>query len=309
MTPAQLQIGPVPPAAWADALGLIFQGMSEPQLQNQVARLLAAFHSGKNSPAGLLEGRCRGELLGAIWVQVLPGRSATIWPPRLGAGQAVAVAHNLLEAAVGFASGSGVQIAQALLEPDAPTDAGHFRHAGFAHLTDLLYLACSDSGFPESLPAGPLEFEAYAGDEDRLAAVVSRTYEGTRDCPALNGMRDIHDVLAGYKAAGEFDPSRWLIVRDGGADMGCLLLAMHPADRICELVYMGLAPEARGRGWGLAIARHAQWIARASQAAALMLGVDAENRPALRTYAAARLVPWDRRRVFIRVLGPGGDVG
>ena len=91
--------------------------------------------------------------------------------------------------------------------------------------------------------------------------LVERTYEGTLDCTALNGVRDIDDVINGYQATGVFRPENWLFVRSGGQDVGVLLLADHPQARHWELMYMGLVPEVRGRGWGRQIARYAQWLA------------------------------------------------
>ena len=95
------------------------------------------------------------------------------------------------------------------------------------------------------------------------------SYEGTLDCPALNGVRDLPDVLASYRACGEFDPAeRWFIACRGERDVGCLLLADHPDADQWEIVYVGLVPEERGRGSGLALTRHAQWLARQAGRAA-----------------------------------------
>jgi mycothiol synthase len=91
------------------------------------------------------------------------------------------------------------------------------------------------------------------------------------------------------------------MARHDGADLGCLLLADHPDQRIWELVYMGIVPEARGRGLGLALARQAQWRARQAGAERLVLAVDAANEPALRGYAAAGFITWDRRSVFLKL--------
>ena len=48
-----------------------------------------------------------------------------------------------------------------------------------------------------------------------------------------------------------------------------LLLADHPKARHWELMYMGLVPEVRGRGWGRQIARYAQWLAAARRSSGL----------------------------------------
>jgi ribosomal protein S18 acetylase RimI-like enzyme len=160
------------------------------------------------------------------------------------------------------------------------------------------------SAFPDSPPAAELQFEPYAeSEQQRLAALVERTYEGTRDCPRMNGLRETADVLSGYRAAGRFDPGRWFFLRHAGRDVGCLLLTEHPEHRQWELVYIGLVPEVRGRSWGIEAVRRAQAIAAQAQATCLLLAVDAANEPAVAMYAASGFAAWDRRSVLVRVLG------
>jgi mycothiol synthase len=115
-------------------------------------------------------------------------------------------------------------------------------------------------------------------------------------------VRHIDDVLAGYRATGEFDPQRWLIVRQAGQDVGCLLLAVHPETDQWELVYLGVTPAARGAGLGRQIVRHAQWMCQRGGARQLVLAVDADNTPALKLYASAGFVAWDRRPIYLHVL-------
>jgi len=79
-----------------------------------------------------------------------------------------------------------------------------------------------------------------------------------------------------------------------------LLLADHPSARHWELVYMGLVPEARGRGWGRQITQHAQLMARRAGVDRIVLAVDAANSPALEMYRAAGFEKWDRRHVLVR---------
>jgi ribosomal protein S18 acetylase RimI-like enzyme len=108
------------------------------------------------------------------------------------------------------------------------------------------------------------------------------------------------DVLEGYRAVGRFRPERWQNARSDNHDVGCLLLADHGPESSWELMYMGLAPEARGRGFGLEITRHAQWLASRDNVERLLLAVDASNYPALAMYAQAGFEIWDRRSVFAR---------
>jgi mycothiol synthase len=81
-----------------------------------------------------------------------------------------------------------------------------------------------------------------------------------------------------------------------------LLLADHPSARHWELVYMGIVPQARGRGWGRQITQHAQFLARRHNIERIVLAVDAANSPALAMYRSAAFEPWDRRTVYVRFL-------
>jgi mycothiol synthase len=78
-----------------------------------------------------------------------------------------------------------------------------------------------------------------------------------------------------------------------------LLLSEVKNDRTWELVYLGVVPEARGRGWGRALARQALGAARAGGARELTVCVDARNEPAGRLYDEMGFVEYDRREVFL----------
>ena len=86
-----------------------------------------------------------------------------------------------------------------------------------------------------------------------------------------------------------------------GVDVGCLLIADWPQNDQWELIYMGVVPEARGRGYGVAVVRQAQWLAGCAGRQRLVLAVDTANEPAMRVYAAAGFSPGTgARRVCAR---------
>ena len=117
--------------------------------------------------------------------------------------------------------------------------------------------------------------------------MVEQTYVETLDCPQLNGVRPIEEILDGYRAVGQFDPRRWLLVRHTGGDVGCLLLAEH-LGRIWELVYMGVAesrPAGGGGDWRSG-GMLSGWARAGPVRKHLVLAVDAQNEPAIRAYAA-----------------------
>jgi ribosomal protein S18 acetylase RimI-like enzyme len=83
-------------------------------------------------------------------------------------------------------------------------------------------------------------------------------------------------------------------------DVGCLLLADHPAAGHAEIVYLGLVPEVRGRAWGLELVRHAKTLSHTMGHARVLAAVDAANRPAMAVYERAEFFVWNRRAVWAR---------
>ena len=302
------QIGPVSPERQAEALRLVFSRLAEGDRQRQLETFLAAAPGAELSLSGLLGASRHGRLVGAVFSQIQPGRTAVLWPPRTVVGESAATAARLLETACQRLARQQICMVQALLETDASPDAATLLAGGFDRLAKLFYLVSPEVEFPSQPPVGSLDFEYYSpANHPRLVRVVEATYGRTLDCPRLNGVRQIEDVLAGYRATGVFDPERWLIVRHDGRDVGCLLLADHPKDGNYELVYMGLAASVRGRRWGMDIARQAQWRTRQAGRARLVLAVDTANQPALKIYTTVGFRAWDRRSAYVKVFRSGGS--
>jgi len=87
-----------------------------------------------------------------------------------------------------------------------------------------------------------------------------------------------------------------------GAPLGVLLLARAPRTNALELVYLGLAPAARGRGLGDLAMRHALAVVAREGAGQLSLAVDANNAPALKLYYRHGLKRMTSRIAMIRDL-------
>jgi ribosomal protein S18 acetylase RimI-like enzyme len=237
-------------------------------------------------------------MVAAALVQAQPGYTAVLHVPQ---GATHAALGPLLTWLVERLQADGVRLVQTLLALPAGDETQSLRQAGFTHAANLLYLVSTRSVFPTQRPASELEFcPFFPADERRLAEIVERTYIGSLDCPQLESLRDVKDVLSGYRAVGRFDPSRWLIARHRGVDVGCVLLAEHEGAGQWELTYLGVVPEARSQSFGLTLVRQAQWLARQGGCERLVLAVDGNNRPALDVYAAAKFVAWDERRVYLR---------
>ena len=286
----------------AESLALVLCELA-PSLRREIAGgLLNVEDPADLAHESLFIARRGSKVCGAAWGQRQSGNVAVFWPPQLNAGEDQRTAVQLAERVVADLDETSVEMTQVFLADGSPATIDVLRQVGFRLLADLLYMSCESHTFPiaEREPC-ELEFVPYEGTErGRLMRLITETYEGTMDCAALNGVRDIDDVVNGYQATGVFRRENWLFVRDAGRDVGVLLLADHPKGRHWELMYMGLVPEARGRGWGGQIARYAQWLARGANVERIVVAVDAANEPAVTMYRNSGFATWDRRAVYVR---------
>ena len=163
----------------------------------------------------------------------------------------------------------------------------------------------------------PLDWNV-AGTLKAFSQVVELTYESTMDCPELAEYRTAEQTLRGYQLSAALDPSLWFRVFDKHeALVGCLVLASHrdtfsdPPDQsatVTELVYMGLVPTARGKGYGECLVRRALQEVRRSGGRKLILAVDQKNDPARTLYVRMGLVPMLSETVWVKRLEPARKV-
>jgi mycothiol synthase len=304
VTQAVIEIAPCPAKQVRNALELVLRDLTAEQ-RRSIADQMAREHADGSACESLLVAQRSSVLCGAAWGQLQPGRTAIFWAPQFTASTIREVAVDLTRAVVRALDAADVEMTQALLADRSTPIADALESAGFYYLADLLYLSSNACAPPTASPE-PIELSYVAYDDsqrERLIALLERTYEDTLDCAAMNGRRKMGDVLDGYRATGVFRPKNWLIVEREGRDVGVLLLAEDPAAALYELIYMGLAPEARGKGLGAQIARHAVQLASKGSAERVVLAVDAANWPALAMYGRAGFTEWDRRTVYLRFRG------
>ncbi|HWB11344.1 MAG TPA: GNAT family N-acetyltransferase [Pirellulales bacterium] len=306
------EIGPAPSALKRTALERAFEALPLEQRGAAVDDLLASVSRGERSLEGLFAAWRGDDVGGALWTERHAGRTAGIWPPQLAAAAPEHLADKLLAHALAELESKNVAMVQCLALTDASSDAQRLRRAGFEHSCDLLYLVSQKGSFPSTSAGADLTFVPVEPTKlDHLAKLVERTYEGTLDCPAMDRRadhrRDCRDVLEGYRATCRGDLSHWFVVLCGAEEVGCLLLACDDRGQSWELVYMGIVPAARGRGLGIELVRHAQWLVARRSGERLVLAVDAANEPALNIYAAAGFLAWDKRSVFLKFLSPSSD--
>ncbi len=216
-----------------------------------------------------------------------------------------------------------VVMAQALTEPAHAWAKEAFLGAGFLHVGDLTYLRRSVVGEPAA-PAPNLgdgvelltfaEVEARSGRKAADAvfgAALEASYEQTLDCPELCGMRSIEDVLDSHRATGQFDARLWWVVLerasstagDSRKPLGCLLLNPCKEQQTVELVYVGLATAARGKGWARSLLLHGMAAAlRGRRGHEVACAVDARNAPARNLYASLGFRESGHRVAFVKSL-------
>jgi ribosomal protein S18 acetylase RimI-like enzyme len=217
--------------------------------------------------------------------------------------QAVA---ETVRAAVHGIVGMGIGMVQALTSPHESLRASALRAAGLRHLATLEYLERPIPGRPApapELPAGMRIVTWDPADRRGMTQLLRRTYEGTLDCPGLSDLRRDEDILDGHLGAGTFDPALWFVLREHDRPIGALLLSPSPPTDSVEVIYLGLAPEARGRGAGAALMAHGIRAVANRPERTLALAVDVRNVPATRLYQRFGFAPVRRREAWIAVPG------
>ena len=228
-----------------------------------------------------------GRLVSAALPVVSPGRTMLILCPAGGQGRgADAAGRPLLEAVCAECAGRGVLLAQSLIDPGDAALERTFAEAGFVRMAELHYLHASPpaEATPPALGAG-MSWVTYSPEAHGMfGRAILESYRSSLDCPALNGRREVEDILAGHRATGTFDPATWFVLREGETSLGVLLLSESLRSDALELVYLGLAPAARGRRLGELLMRQALAVTAGRRLPRLCLAVDALNVPALKLY-------------------------
>jgi ribosomal protein S18 acetylase RimI-like enzyme len=285
------------------ALALLYCALPAGQREQQLADTLAAVRRNEMSLENLVTALDGDQVVGTVLAVLRPGGAAFLWPPAVRAGaQVEEVATALLTSIASRVDAQGAQFTQCLVEPEDTATRATLERGGIPYATDLVLLSrplLRDSAPP--LPSD-LSFESYSASlHPTFAYLVERTYVGTLDCPVLARVRGGEDSLTAHRATGQFVPSAWRLYRQGGRDVGVLLLAEHPDRDTWEVAYLGVVPEARGQGLGRALLQDGLAYAAASGRSTIEIAVDAANLPALRLYHALEFTDVKRFAVHLRV--------
>jgi len=236
--------------------------------------------------------------LGETWIAEENGVAAWAMLPVLSPGRTAlmftaaewscesAAAGELVRRVCQHLSERDVQLAQVLIDPGELPARKFFAELGFAEVAELIYLhgQAPRATPPTNLPP-EMSWVSYGAENHELfARTILSSYQDSLDCPALTGVRNIEDVIAGHKATGEFEPELWHVLCENGKGVGVLLMSRIFGSDSLELVYLGLAPEGRKRGLGDLLMRMAMRQTIEQKRRRLSLAVDRRNGPALKLY-------------------------
>jgi len=267
------------------AMGMILGGPGRPAPAAQVAEFINTASERRIDVQAIWVAEVSGRIVWAVLPIVNPGRTLLLLTSQEMTSPNIPAARLVQEICERFAV-QGVQLAQVLLESQYHRSRQFFASMGFKEIAELIYLQGSvPRNTTEPVMPEHMRWLEYSPATHALFAdAIAKTYRDSLDCPDLSGLREIDDVVAGHLATGEFDPAGWQLLLEGDQAMGALLLSRIPQSDAMELVYLGLSPEARGRGLGILLMRQAFFLILRNQRRRLSLAVDSKNEPALKLY-------------------------
>jgi ribosomal protein S18 acetylase RimI-like enzyme len=289
------------------ALGMILGGPGRPASAAHVAEFVQSSAYRRIDLNQMWVAEVGGHVVWAALPMVSPGRTMLLLSSPPVDKPVLHPASRLVDCICDHFSRQDVHLAQVLIEPEYAHARLFYGQHGFKEIAELIYLQgfASRNANPPVLPE-PLRLLPYSPQTHPLFVdAISRSYRQSLDCPALSGLRDMEDVVAGHKATGDFDPALWQLLVGNEHPLGVVLLSRIPQTDAMELVYLGLAPEARGRGLGRLLMQEAVHLVLADSRRRLSLAVDSRNSPALKLYFQMGMQRITARVAMIRDLRLG----
>jgi ribosomal protein S18 acetylase RimI-like enzyme len=286
------------------ALHLVFQHLETQEQDRRVANALHLMELGKLHADGLFTAHCGSSLEGSMICLPIPGASGLVWPPQSRkTASPPAIEDELVKHTCEWLKTRGAKLAQALLVAEETWLATPLERNGFQHTTALWYMRRDMTlGIPP-IARPRLTLRLFdPRDLPVFSRTLLRSYEGSQDCPEVNGIRTIDEILDGHSADAGGNFSHWWLAVQGERPVGVLLAAESPEWESWEIAYFGVVPEARGCGFGRELMVRALAEARAAEISHLTLSVDARNAPAIGLYRTLGFERRDTREVYLAVL-------
>jgi mycothiol synthase len=283
------------PAEQNSALALILGSNGRLASEGQIADFVRLADQRRIDLSRIQYAEITARLVWAVLPVVNPGRTILLLAPNQMLDQLQAApAAQVVEQVCADYAGRGFHLAQALVDPLASDVRSVYLKQSFTEMAELIYLQATirRPAQPPQLPPGFFWHTYSSHTHAFFMKGIIDSYEQSLDCPALNGLREVEDVIQGHQAAGAgapFDPLLWRVLMERSSDSsehprGVLLLTRTDLTDAMELVYVGLAASARRRGLGTIMMKQAMATALADNRRRLTLAVDSRNGPALRLY-------------------------
>jgi GNAT superfamily N-acetyltransferase len=290
------------PSEQAAAFRLAYHYLAEEEKAPRVANALRLVSTKEVDPQGILVVQEGNQLHGAMVCLPLRGAGALVWPPYvLENPQRQAMENQLVQTGLSWLRSKGAKLVQAILHRVEVPLAEPLVRNGFTHVTRLCYLRHN-----LARPVAnwiPFAVQTYSpANQNRFHEILLRTYEGTLDCPEVNGLRTIEEIIEGHQSQGIFKPEHWWLALEESQPVSVLLTVANPESQSWDLSYLGVVPEARGRGWGRRLIQLAIHEARSAGVSNLTVAVDARNHPAWNLYLALGFEPTGEREVCLHIL-------
>jgi ribosomal protein S18 acetylase RimI-like enzyme len=286
------------------ALQMLFAHFPQDEQSSRIEATLRAVDAGTLCLDGLRWAWRHEAPVGAALAMPQPDGVTLVWPPTVADGieDAAAVTNALLTEIEDQLDRSTAKMGQMLFDPEEASDYSLYFDHGFRHETHLFYVA---RNLHEPLPEcdlGNLREEMFDEEANgaRFAALIEDTYRDTQDCAWLEGLRNGKEALASHKLSGQWRRELWRLYCTDEGDAAVLLLNEHADQDAVELVYFGVAPRFRGRGYGRLVLAQATRLAADCERSLLFAAVDAENVSANTLYAEAGFVELARRTALFR---------
>ncbi len=290
------------PEEWSSALHLFYQNEEIAERELLVQEMFEAHQNKRISLEHLLIAQQDETIVGVMLAQQQPDSSAFFWVPVVQErADAAAIANKLLQDACQRMKQKSISFAQIILTPEEIPQTELILNNGFEQLADICYLQRS---FDLPLPTQSKKFSVVPFNEKvhrkRFAKLLESTYEGTLDCPAFTSVRNGEAALLSHQHSGLYTPEHWLLFEVEGEDVGLLLMNDHPDQSAWEIVYMGVSPMFRGRGYGKMILLEGLQNVATSGREFVLLAVDKENHFASAIYEEMGFFSIANRSVFLR---------
>jgi ribosomal protein S18 acetylase RimI-like enzyme len=292
---------------------LATHGQSDAEIEQQVSAFLDHVRALKTDIPGQWLAVDGNRVIGACTCAIAPGRTAVlILPSPRVMAVPDEVTARLVAAATLHAQRREIRLLQSLVAPGDRRLVETLRRLGWTQVADLQYMeASTDNAADARSPPAPAAGEWRTYDESThgdFARLIEATYTSSMDCPALAGMREIDDIIAGHRAAALFRPGGWRMLCERDQPVGCILIGENPLQPAAELIYMGVHPLRRGRGLGSVLLRDGFDAARRDGLTQISLAVDMKNAPALRLYERFGFRPTMQRVAMVRQLDGASTV-